>query len=106
MAGSNTEVVVSETAPKTLIVERRYTKKSTISKNCTTNYAVSQNSTNCRACGCGDNIENGILSEKYTGSIDISNISIKELAKKIEDLQAENLVLTQRIQEFEDNLNN
>ena len=96
---------------KTLIVERHYTKKCTTTKNCTTNYATSQNSSHCctnrSSCGCGSSVErfhpNGVYSAKYTDSLNINGDSMTadELIEKIETLEAENLAMLKRIQVLE-----
>lgn len=102
---------------KTLVVERRYIKKTTVAKKCDVNYAVSQNSSHCcgnsghSGCGCGhstdnESYQNGVMVENFSDGVNIKdNINISEFMAKIETLQAENSALLQQIQELENELN-
>lgn len=113
-------IIVSYTIDEennTLVVERRYTKKTTVTKKCDVNYAVSQNNSHCcgnpgnSGCGCGHRADNelysnGVVVENFTDEVNIKgNISAAEIMAKIETLQAENSALLQQIQELENRLN-
>ncbi|MCM1166284.1 MAG: kinetochore protein SPC24 [Lachnospiraceae bacterium] len=100
---------------KTLIVEKRYKKKCTTNKSCKTNYATSQNSTNCcttndNGCGCGSSSNNylpsGVIHDNSdTIKIRISKMSVQELMTAIQKMEAENLELMKQIEELESKLN-
>lgn len=105
-----------EIEQKTLVVERHYTKKVTIKKNCDTKYATSQNSTHCcggnNGCGCGNSsssfpYSDGVYNANYTDSVNIKNgnIDTEALATKIQNIETENLALTKQVQELQDKLN-
>lgn len=103
---------------KTLVVEKRYIKKCTTTKKCTTNYATSQNNTHCcttdsSGCGCGSSSGNnsyssGVTSANYTNNIKIgiSHMSAAELMSRIQEIEAENLALMNQIKELESKLGN
>lgn len=98
---------------KTLIVERHYSKKTTINRNCNTNYASSQNSSHSTSCGCGcgcgcsgNNSSDGVTSDNYTDKVNIKgNVqSANELVLNIQNVETENLALLKRVQELENKL--
>lgn len=99
---------------KTLVVEKTYTKKTTTTTNCNTNYATSQNSTHCcttndNGCGCGSSsgnaLPNGVTNANYNGTLKINNMSAKELITAIQELEAENINLTKQIEVLENKSN-
>ncbi len=105
-------IIAYSVEQKTLVVERHYTKKCTVKKNCTTNYATSQNSTHCcgnGGCGCsssGKSFANGVVSANYTDRLEIKNNSesVSDLAAKVQNIETENLVLLKQIHEMENKL--
>lgn len=100
---------------KILVVERHYTKKVTINRNCDTKYATSQNSTHCcggnGGCGCGNlsggiPYSDGVYDTKYTDRVDVKsgNVDTEALAARIQNIETENLALTKQIQELQSKL--
>ncbi len=101
---------------KTLVVQKHYTKKVTVKKNCNTNYATSQNGTYCcgnnGGCGYGNSsgsspFSAGVYDAKYIDRVEVKSgdVNMEVLAARIQDIETENLALTRQVQELQSKLN-